>query len=94
MVFPSLRWAWRISVFLEDEWKAGKQTRGEQKGQGISLLSESKFVFMMFLDFHAIVLTVAIEASCHYLPVTCSECLALPLGEFLGRDISSMSQPS
>lgn len=21
--------------FLEDEWKAGKQTRGEQKGQGI-----------------------------------------------------------
>lgn len=49
---------------------------------------------MMFLDLHAIVLTVAIEASCYYLPVTCSECLALPLGEFLGRDISSMSRPS
>lgn len=49
---------------------------------------------MMFLDFHAFVITVALEVSCHYLSVTCSECLALPLGEFLGRDISSMSRPS
>lgn len=49
---------------------------------------------MLFLDFHAIVLTVTIETSCNSLPVTCSECVALPLSEFLGRDISSMSRPS
>lgn len=45
IVFPSLSWTWGISVYLEDEWKAGKQTRGEQKRQGISLLSESKIRF-------------------------------------------------
>lgn len=48
MAVPPLSWAWRttdFTVFSDDEWTAGKQTRGEQKGQGISLLSESKSSF-------------------------------------------------